>query len=399
MALGESLRQFLRFTTITVTLLGVLLCGGPAFAQQSLVYINSNITTPGQNSVIVLVNDGNGNMSPLPGSPFLTDGTGVGNSGLGDEQWDAQSEVIINPEGTLLWTANGDTDTIAAFSIQSDGSLVPIAGSPFPSGGPDPISMVYAENLFGPGESRMVVVNKAADVLQDFGTPNYTTFSVSKTGALKMGQSYDLPLGSAPSQVMMVPGESAKFFGFEFMAGTVSSYKFSPLGAISQISSVNAGGTIPWILGAVKNPNVNGLYIGLPKDQVISVWSYNANAVLSEGPEVATIGQLPCWLAINNAGTVIYDTETPSGALSVFSVKNSHKPVLLQHLVLQGTGDLTTDVQLDPTEQFLYVLDRTGPVLHILNVNSDGTVQENITPYNLNLPAGTVPLGIAVLTK
>ena len=55
-------------------------------------------------------------------------------------------------------------------------------------------------------------------------------------------------------------------------------------------------------------------------------------------------------------------------------------------------------MKVDPTGQFLYVLDRLG-VLHVLNIASDGTVTENLTPYNLGLPSGTVPLGVEVLTK
>ena len=50
-------------------------------------------------------------------------------------------------------------------------------------------------------------------------------------------------------------------------------------------------------------------------------------------------------------------------------------------------------------EKFLYVVDRQA-VLHVLDVATDGTVSENRRPpFNLGLPAGTVPLGLAVLTK
>ncbi|MBZ5721073.1 MAG: lactonase family protein [Acidobacteriia bacterium] len=75
-------------------------------------------------------------------------------------------------------------------------------------------------------------------------------------------------------------------------------------------------------------------------------------------------------------------------------VGNAHN----QDLAVSGTGALPTHTRLDPTEKFLYVLDRLG-VLHVFDILADGTVAENHTPFNLGLPTGTVPLGLAVLKK
>src|SRR4051794_25385887 len=44
--------------------------------QVNAVYVESNIAADGQNSILGYTNDGFGNMTPLPGSPYLTDGTG-----------------------------------------------------------------------------------------------------------------------------------------------------------------------------------------------------------------------------------------------------------------------------------------------------------------------------------
>ena len=58
--------------------------------QRSLVYINGNVSATGQNVVIALTNDGAGSLSPVPGSPFATGGTGgAGAGGLrAGGQWD-----------------------------------------------------------------------------------------------------------------------------------------------------------------------------------------------------------------------------------------------------------------------------------------------------------------------
>jgi DNA-binding beta-propeller fold protein YncE len=55
-------------------------------------------------------------------------------------------------------------------------------------------------------------------------------------------------------------------------------------------------------------------------------------------------------------------------------------------------------MHLDPSGQFLYVVDRLG-VLHVLNVDASGMLSETHATTNLNLPVGTVPLGVAVLQK
>jgi hypothetical protein len=379
-----------------ITLLAILMCAGVASAQQNLVYIDANISATGQNAVVVLVNDGTGNLTPLAGSPFPTGGTGIVGTGSGN-QLDNDGEVVINPEATLLFAVNGNSDNISVFHIDRNGSLAPVAGSPFASNGIEPASLAFADNVFGQGSSRLVVVNQATDPSQSDNVPNYATFSVSPQGSLTAGSSYALPAGTAPAQAIIRPG-MAQFFGIEFMNKTVSSYKFTPKGTITQISSVTPAGPVPVVVGGVKNPLANGLYVGLPADLNIAVLSYNAAGTLATGPEVATIGMAPCWLTINTAGTVLYDSETPSGAITVWNVTNSHKPIQLQHLAVRGTGALPAHMRIDPTGQFLYVLDRTG-VLHVMNINSDGTVAENLTPYDLGLPSGTVPLGLAVLMK
>src|SRR5439155_7986561 len=138
-----------------------------AYPQQNLLYINGDITTTGQNAVIALVNDGAGNLAPVPGSPFVTGGTGVGGTfnSMMDAQWDSDQEIVINKAGTLLFAVNGHSNNISSFKINADGTLTTVSGSPFPSGGPQPASIGYRHNALGNGVSLMVVPNKASDPL------------------------------------------------------------------------------------------------------------------------------------------------------------------------------------------------------------------------------------------
>src|SRR5262249_43795419 len=125
------------------------------------VYVESNIgSLPNLNSVLGWSNDGLGNLAPLPGSPYLTGGTGVFSPGGGTPAFDADQQVIISPNGQKLMAVNAHSNTIAVFNINSDGSLIAVAGSPFASNGADPSSIAIKPGVLTGGLDLIVVVNK-----------------------------------------------------------------------------------------------------------------------------------------------------------------------------------------------------------------------------------------------
>ena len=394
-----------RFNCLTVAFAALTLVASvltcPASAQtKNLLYINSNIAITGQNSVIALVNDGAGNLSPVAGSPFATGGTGVDQMGslLFDAPWDADGQVMMNPSATLLFAVNGHSNNIAAFRINSDGSLTAVAGSPFASGGPEPASIAYQDNALGGGVSMMVVANKDSDFYQTPTAPNFTTFAVPPSGALTKGQTLTLPTGSSPSQAMVRQGAKQYFFGVLF-AGTksINSYKLTRTGGMSLINSVGLAGQP---VGAAFSPLVRGIYVTVPPQGLVSLVNYDPFANLSLFKSVPDPGVAVCWANVNKAGTRMYTGETISGTVTVWDVSNPPRtPTVLQTLTMSGTTPYPTMVQLDPTEKFLYVLDRQGTV-HVLDVAADGTISENRPAYNLGLPDNRVPpLGLAVALK
>ena len=400
MTFAKNNRRLLRVAfVITILTAMCLVVGAPAWAAQNLVYTVANNTQTNQNSVIALVNDGLGNLTPVTGSPFLTSGTGVGPGNMTDAQWNSDGEVITNAAGTLLFAVNGHTNTIAAFSINADGSLTAVPGSPLSSGGTQPASIAYKDNALGNGNSIMIVANKDSDPLQTQTAPNYTTFSVSSTGVITpLSQTVTLPAGASPAQVIYRRGGTPGFFGVEFLSGTLTSYKLTQTGSMSITNQLALPGPTPVAVGGVLHPTLKGLYLTLPANHQIGVYGYDSKGKLAAVGTATNQGIAVCWAAINAAGTRLYTSQTPSGTVEVYDITNAKKPTMLQYFTVTGTTPQPAHMHFDVTGNFLYVLDRNG-VLHVVNVASDGTLSETITPYNLGLPAGTVPLGLAVISK
>jgi 6-phosphogluconolactonase (cycloisomerase 2 family) len=64
--------------------------------------------------------DADGSLAAVPGSPFA--------AGAGP------SSVTVDPSGKLAYVANNISSNVSAYCINANGSLTPIPGSPFAAG-------------------------------------------------------------------------------------------------------------------------------------------------------------------------------------------------------------------------------------------------------------------------
>ncbi|HEX4666712.1 MAG TPA: hypothetical protein VH207_08925, partial [Chthoniobacterales bacterium] len=144
--------------------LALALALGTAGAQTSYIYLQSNNAARGiNNSVYGFSSDGMGNLTMLPGSPFPTGGTGVGAGDGSTNPFDADQQLIARRDGSLLFAVNGHSNDIAVLTVNADGTLNAVPGSPFPSGGQNPASVGLLETQ----RETLVVVNKNEDARQD----------------------------------------------------------------------------------------------------------------------------------------------------------------------------------------------------------------------------------------
>jgi 6-phosphogluconolactonase (cycloisomerase 2 family) len=367
---------------------------GATFGQEakSYVYIESNAAAvPNQNAVLAYSNDGFGNLTALPGSPYLTGGTGF--NGSGSSELNCDQQVVTDGTGKTLYTVNGGSDSIAAFTINSDGTLSALRGSPFLSGGRNPVSVGLAKGF-------LVVANKALNTSQNFDAdvPNYTTFAVKGNGSLRMnpGSTLDLPVGSGPSQAL-VSERWHLVFGLELFTSRIASYKYDRSGLMAEASSIGPTTVNGAFLGEILHPRQRVLYAGLLSTSQLGVYAFSAGGVISFVQAVPNSGVDICWLKTNAAGTRLYTSESVTLSITVYDITTALNPVQLQHAILVGANRPVTNIVLDPTETFLYAV--TGQMVHVLNVDANGLLSENVSPIVLPVAPDDSPLGLATIRK
>jgi DNA-binding beta-propeller fold protein YncE len=179
-------------------------------SPKNVVYVHSNNPAAGMNSVLAYTRDPvAGTLKPIPGSPFSTGGTGYLNSPerLGPD--DTDQLITPTADHRFLYVVNEGSNTIAGFAIQPDGALKAVKGSPFPSGGVRPVSIGIHGNL-------MIVANQGDQLPGGSGgthAPAYASFRIQEEGALHLlpgAQPAQVP-GSSPTQALFSPNGKLLF--------------------------------------------------------------------------------------------------------------------------------------------------------------------------------------------
>ncbi len=397
-----------------------LLAAIPAAAQgfTNLIYTNGNIPVTGQSAIYGFANDGTGHLTALPGSPYMTGGTGVAYGNATDAQWDSDNEIITNAAHTLMFAVNGGSNSISVFNINADGSLTPVGGSPFNSMGAQPGSLALKENTISLGVGTLVVANKNSDPLQNggVGIPSYTTFTVSAAGVLTFnaGSTLNFPAGHSLGGIYPYPGKVIQVFTAEFMNATVGNYTILKSGILKQNTSLTLPAPksgVPAALGGALNPltGKNFFYVTEPVEHEVNIIQYKNTGVMTYLRQVGNLGGAVCWETINAAGTRLVTGETPSSTFTLYDISAANTAKSVQRSTLTATtggqsglgitGAAPSTPRYDVTGNFLYFLDRNGYV-HILNVNADSSVTETLSPFDIGTNhTTTVPLGLAVFGK
>src|SRR5580704_15593295 len=300
-----------------------------------LIWLESNSTAG--NSILTFRNDGSGTPTFLGSTP--AGGIGVFDRTFALGPFDSDQNLLVNPEGTLLFAVNSGSNSIAVFRITPDG-LQAVDGSPFSSGGSDPVSLGLKGDI-------LVVVNKDQDPAQNDNLvqPNYTTFRVWPNGQLSPieNSTVSVGYGTSPSQAL-IASQGSFVFGADFLGGLLQSFRLDEDGRLRQNlpqalpESVFTGQTAPHgPLGMRTHPDLPILYVDITPISEVAVYRYDERGKPSFVRTVLDSGSGPCWAVVDHKGTRLYVTNTGDTSVSVYDLTDPLSPMEIQHFVMAST--------------------------------------------------------------
>lgn len=278
------------------------------------VYTNNNLL--GTNTVSAFSVDANGALSPIAGSPFATGGSGVGGGFF------AANRMTVGQVRKLLFAANEQTTNISVFSIDpATGAPTLVPGSPFPISGGS-----------GAGISLGVTPDNQFLFASSSGSNNITVFSIAANGTLTSIPGSPFVVGGVPDGIKVSP--DGRFLAVAlFSTDAVEIFTIASNGALTAVP----GSPFPAAaFGAVAGVDINC-----------------ASSLLFGGEA-------------NLVGTHI----------DVFSIGSNGAltPIPGSPFNNQGTGINSNVVVLSPNDRQLFVSNQVSDTISVFNVASDGAL-------------------------
>jgi 6-phosphogluconolactonase len=184
------------------------------------------------------------NMALAPSGNFLYV-TGAGEPGY-VESWTVTSGVLSNPQlaqvganpdglaidpgGKYLYVANSAPDnSISEFSINSDGSLTELSGSPIGQTYTSPVALLVDNS-----GKYLYVANK--------GSGNLSAYSIGSDGALALLTGSPFTTNSQPGFIAIDPGGKYLFVGNQASSAMIQSFSLNTsTGALTSLASYSVG--------------------------------------------------------------------------------------------------------------------------------------------------------------
>lgn len=336
-----------------------------------------------RNSVAVFRRSSDGTLMPLIGSPFNAGGKGLTGGDI-DEQG------ALRVAGKFVLAVNPGSDSVAVFEKTARG-LLHVEGSPFPSYGSTPLSLAVHGNL-------VYVANQAADFAKPKSQPNIVGFQLTKDGKLLpiAGSKVTLPKGMGPAQVEL--SHDGRLLvataGFQVDGGDGSHIytfrvqedgKLMP-GENSPIKPEGATGTVGFSI----SPMGDRIYVSAFKNSGVLAFSVDPKtaAVRQMGMPVSNDQRAACWTTLTRDGRTLYVGNFVSNSISVYDVGTKGELTLLGSVPRRGaTNKDTKDIELSRDGKFLYAIGSGAKQISIFRIESNRLLTE--------LPMGQSPVTLA----
>jgi 6-phosphogluconolactonase len=356
------------------------------------VYVNDN-TAP-VNSIAGYDRHADGTLTPIAGSPFAVGGSGGGHPDA------SQGSLQLSADGRYLLAVDAGSNQISVLRIKPDGTLRAAEGSPVASRGVDPVSiavhddLVYVANA-GPGSNT--------------GDTNYTGFTLNAGGRLSAipGSTYTLPSDSKPGQVLF-NGDGTRLAGTRIASSQIDSFTVGGDGRLTAApgSPYDAQAFSPaqgfGQLGSEFSPtNPNQLFVsdahtaagGAAFPGLVSSFTDGLDGTLTPvGAPVANDGGAACWIEISHDGSFLFVVNTASASVSSYSIGGGGALSFLHSTGPGQVGAGAEDARLSPDGSTLWVVESGADAVTGFTVDGG-----DLTPLTAaNGPLGATPSGIVV---
>jgi 6-phosphogluconolactonase len=317
----------------------------PGWAGNAAGYVYLNNNTAGANTVSGFRRSADGALTALPGSPFVVGGAGLG-AGVA-----SQGAIRTADHGRYLLAVDAGSNQISVLRIDHDGSLTPVAGSPFDSGGVEPDSIAVNHGL-------VYVSNTGA------GGTNYTGFTLGWGGQLHPipGSTVTLPAGSGPGEIVL-NADNTKLAGMRVTTSLIDSFALDRSGRphAAPGSPYAAQGLGPF--GSQFSPtNPDQLFVDNAHNGTglgtVSAYEDLRDGTLSPigGSPFADFQTAPCWLVVSPDGQYVYALDTGSGYISSYAIAPDGLLTLVSNTPVSSTPGVTgTDIALSADGHTLYL--------------------------------------------
>jgi 6-phosphogluconolactonase len=345
------------------------------------VYLDDN--TAGTNTISGFDRHVDGSLTPLAGSPFSAGGTGTG-AGLA-----SQGAIQVSGDGRFLLAVDAGSNQVSVLRIENDGTLKLLPNRVASSDGPTPVSIAVHDNL--------VYVANAGAV-----GPNYTGFTLNPGGQLDplANSTVALPNGSQPGDVLF-NSTGTSLVGTEVGPSLIDSFVVGGGGLLTAApgSPSAAQGLGPF--GSEFRPtNPQQLFVSNAHNVPVGSGTISAFNVASNG-SLTSIGSspfadsqtAPCWIEITHDGQFLFTVNTGSGEISRYAIAPDGALTLLGSTPVSNTGGVgAVDARLSNDGRTLYVDESRIGTVGAFAVNGGNLTELPSSP--VSLPAGATPAGV-----
>ncbi len=314
-------------------------CGGFFVNENTTISFPVYVANSGAASVSAFkLNPDTGALSPVTGSPFPS---GTGPSALGR-----------NSTGVFLYSANvgnaGSNGGVSGWTINSDGTLTPMGGSPFVAGAS------YASIAVDP-QARFLFAGQAS-------AAGIQAFSVASNGGALTALGG--VAGTTGTPLRMAEHPSGKFLYVAEGASGVDVFSISTGGVLANVQNVP--------LAAANGLAVSSKFAYVA-DGTNGVDAYSIDSTTGQltavGGAVAA-GNNPSNVALSPSGAFVFVTNRDSNNVSAYTADATTGALTPVTGSPFGAGTNPVAVSVDPSSRYVYVTNRGAGSVSIFTIGS-----------------------------